>query len=208
MTAKNAFHAGFVLVALALCANAAAQTPEADFTREGPDDLFAAGQYEATLTSGVLFSPFIATYHRPTINYSVTSIQLGYMLSNLRGNHLLRGNLEVIGELFGDAIFTGAGNYISGVTVWGRYNFVQPGWRVVPFFQVGLGLTATDLDRRIVGQVFNFNIEVGVGARYLLSSRWGIDLEYRYQHISNADTGPHNLGINAHGPILGLSYFF
>jgi hypothetical protein len=35
-----------------------------------------------------------------------------------------------------------------------------------------------------------------------------LNLECRYQHISNANTGKHNLGINAIGPLLGVSYFF
>ena len=45
-------------------------------------------------------------------------------------------------------------------------------------------------------------------ARYVLARHWSLDLEYRYQHISNANLAGHNLGINAHGPVLGISYFF
>jgi lipid A 3-O-deacylase len=191
---------------MALCRSQAQSVEHAaaeDFT-----DFFDAGQYEASVNAGALFSPFVATYQRPTINYSVTSIELGYMLSNVKGHSLLRGNFEVLGDLFGDAIFKGDGSFITGVTIWGRYNFVQPGWRFVPFAQAGLGLTTTDIDHKIVGQPFNFNLNLGAGTRYMLSSRWAVELEYRFQHISNANTGAHNLGINAHGPVLGISYFF
>ena len=170
--------------------------------------LFEHGRYEGGLSSGVMFSPFIATHLRPTINYTITAVQFGYMLSNVKGSGCLRGNFELAGEGFGSAIFDGAGSYIAGCTVWGRYNFVPAHSRFVPFGQIGLGLTSTDIDHKIVGQPFNFNIDVGLGTRYFLSEKWALTLEYRYQHISNANSGRHNLGINAHGPLLGVAYLF
>lgn len=176
-----------------------------DATGVGP---FEGLRYEATLTSGLLFSPFLATGGRPTINYTITEVQFGYMLSDVKGDGWSRGNFELVGEGFGSGIFEGDGSFIAGVTVWLRYNFVPPGWRFVPFAQAGLGLTSTDIDHKIVGQPFNFNLELGIGTRYLLSQHWSLNVEYRYQHISNADTGAHNIGINAHGPVLGVSYLF
>ena len=47
-----------------------------------------------------------------------------------------------------------------------------------------------------------------MGVRYFLSKRWALALEYRYQHISNANIGAENVGINAQGPILGVSFLF
>jgi opacity protein-like surface antigen len=172
------------------------------------DDPFTKGRYEASLTGGVLFSPFIANGGRPTINYTISEAQFGYMMDNVRSSGFFRGNYELLGEAFGSAIFEGDGDYIAGMTFWARYNFVQRNWRVVPYVQAGAGLTATDIDRHIVGQAFNFNLNLGIGARYLISERWALILEYRYQHISNADTAKHNLGINANGPILGVSFLF
>jgi len=172
------------------------------------DVLFVKGRYEAALTSGVLFSPFIATDGRPTINYTISEAQFGYMLGDIKGTGFFRGNFELVGEAFGSAIFDGPGDYIVGMTLWGRYNFVQTNWRLIPYIQAGAGLTATDIDRHIVGQAFNFNLDLGIGARYLFSQKWALMLEYRYQHISNANSAQHNLGINASGPILGVAYLF
>jgi opacity protein-like surface antigen len=172
------------------------------------EGLFERATYEAALNSGVLFSPFIATHERPTINYTITEIQFGYMLSGVKGSGVFRGNFELVGEGFGSAIFEGSGSYIAGMTIWMRYNFVSQSWRFIPYFQGGLGLTSTDISREIVGQPFNFNLNLGVGTRYLFSEHWAVSLEYRFQHISNANTGEHNLGINAQGPILGVSYLF
>jgi hypothetical protein len=172
------------------------------------ETLFSRGGFEGALTSGVLFSPFIATGGRPTINYTITEVQVGYMLGDVGAKGFLRGNFELLGEGFASAIFDGPGSFIAGVTFWGRYNFVQPGWRWVPYAQAGMGLTSTDIPHEIVGQPFNFNLELGIGTRYFLSPKWAMQLEFRYQHISNANSGEHNIGINSCGPILGVSYFF
>jgi opacity protein-like surface antigen len=179
-----------------------------------PDDpgqsasLFRDGQYELSLNTGVLFSPFLATGGRPTINYTITEVQLGYMLSEVHGESWHRGNLELVGEVFGSAIFKGSGNYIAGATLWLRYNFVPEKCLVVPYVQGGAGLTTTDIDPGIVGQAFNFNLEIGAGTRVLLNRNWALNLECRFQHVSNANTGRHNLGINSIGPIAGVSYLF
>ena len=172
------------------------------------EELFSRGQMEAAVTSGVLFSPFLADIGRPTINYTITEIQIGYMLADVKSSGLIRGNFEVLGEGFGSAIFHGPGSYIAGATIWGRYNFVQPGWRLVPYIQGGMGLTSTDVATRYVGQPFNFNLNLSIGTRYFVAAKWAVQLEFRYQHISNANTARHNLGINSAGPILGVSYLF
>ncbi len=169
---------------------------------------FQYGRSEVNLSSGVMFSPVIALGHRPTINYTMTEIQYGYMLSDVHGEGFWRGNFELLGELLGNWIFVGEGSYIAGGTLWGRYNFVQPQSRVLPFVQGGLGMVTTDISHKIDGQPFNFNLEIGVGMRYLLDDRWTFNMEFRYQHISNANTGKHNLGVNAFGPIFGVSYLF
>jgi opacity protein-like surface antigen len=171
-------------------------------------DLFASGRYEAAFSSGVLFSPVGTPRNRPVINYTMTGVQLGWMPGGVHGSGLLRGSFEVAGEGFGSAIFEGPGSYVAGVTTWVRYNFVPPRWRFVPYVQGGAGVVSTDIDRGIVGQPFNFNLDLGVGVRYFIAPRWSVNLEYRYQHISNANLGKSNIGINSQGPILGMSYFF
>jgi lipid A 3-O-deacylase len=171
-------------------------------------DLFTSRRYEATMTSGVLFSPFGSPKNRPTINYTITELQLGWMLSPVRGRGWWRGNFELVGEGFGGAIIEGPGSYLAGATVWMRYNFVPEGWRLVPYIQAGAGLTTTDIDRGIVGMPFNFNLNLAAGVRWVFARNCSLNLEYRYQHISNADLGSRNLGINSQGPILGVSYFF
>jgi len=160
------------------------------------------------VNSGVMFSPFVADKNRPVINYTLSEIQVGYMLTDVHSAGLLRGNFEVVGAGFGSAVFDGPGGYVAGCTLWGRYNFVPRASRFVPFLQAGAGLSLTDIDRSLVGQPFNFNLDLGAGLRCFVAEHWALNLEYRYQHLSNANTGRRNVGINSHGPMLGVSYLF
>jgi hypothetical protein len=177
-------------------------------TYDTPGDVFRAGQWEASAGGAVLFSPFAATESRPTHDYALAVIDMGYMCSGVKEWGPFRGNAEVVCEAFGGPVFIGKGNYVAGMTLWLRYNFVQEGWKVVPYCQIGAGAGATDIDKRIVGQTFQFNLDAAIGFRYFLSHDLSVNAEYRYQHLSNANTGPKNVGINAQGALLGVSWFF
>jgi opacity protein-like surface antigen len=172
------------------------------------DHFFHTGRFEATLASGVLFSPALTDASRATVNFTLSEIQLGYMLSEPKGWGWFRGNFEVAAEGFGGAIWDGPGSYVAGGNFWLRYNFLHAKWPVVPFVQLGGGMMATDTDRKLIGQDFNFNIDVGAGFRYFFARNWSVNIEYRYQHISNAKLAENDVGINAHGPMIGISRFF
>ncbi len=198
-----------LLAILSLCATTAgAQSSLNSGVSYDREENFHRGEWELGGGAAVMFSPFGATRNRPTHNYAVGILQAGWMLSDINEWGAARGNFELVGEGFGGGVFVGRGNYVSGFTLWLRYNFIQPGWKWVPYAQIGAGGTATDIDQRIVGQVFQFNLDAAVGTRYFIKPNVSINAEYRYQHISNANIGPNNLGINAQGAMLGASYFF
>ncbi len=171
------------------------------------EENFHSGRFEPAVGGGVLFSPIVAGKGRPVENYAPATVQLGYMVTDLWGEGFPRGNLELAVEGFGAGIFSGTGHYIAGSTLLFRHNFVPHGWRVIPFVELGAGLTSMDIDHRYDGQNFNFNLSAALGARYFIQPRLAVSLEYRYQHISNADLGAHNIGLNAEGPVLSLSWF-
>lgn len=68
----------------------------------------------------------------------------------------------------------------------------------------------TDLAPRIPEQStqFNFVLETGPGARYFLTNTLTVTAGVRYHHISNADLGQRNTGLNAVLADIGLSWFF
>ena len=119
------------LLSLQLC-----RAAEGDMANESADaslfeDHFQRGRYEAAITGGALYSFSGPAVRRSTIDYSYSSLQLGYMLGDIEGDGWCRGNFELAGEAFGSAIFHGDGSYISGGTLWLRYNFVprtRRGW--------------------------------------------------------------------------------
>jgi lipid A 3-O-deacylase len=172
------------------------------------ENTFRKGRFETTLWAGSLFSPVGNPKHRNTLNYALGSFQLGYMLNDPGDGGFFRGNFELAPEAFGAAIHDGRGNYIAGGAVWLRYNFVPHGWRVIPYAQLGAGVELTDADRSLLGQNFNFNLDAAAGLRYFIAPRCTLNLEGRFQHLSNANLARKNVGINAVGPILGVSWFF
>jgi opacity protein-like surface antigen len=175
----------------------------------GLDALFSSGRWEPALISGPLFSPYGSPRARPTLNYITGGAQLGYMLDDARDRkHFFRGNFELVPEGSGAWVFGGEGHYLASGTLWLRYNVVPEHSRWIPYFQAGGGFTLTDANRFLVGENFNFNVDGAFGLRYLIASHWTMSLEYRYQHVSNADLSTHNVGINSQGPVLGVSYFF
>lgn len=155
-----------------------------------------------------MFSPIGANRGRPTLNYVLSGAQLGWMVTDVDHSAWVPGNLEVAGEVIGGAVFKGTGNYLAGGTGWIRYNVVPAHWQLIPYVEGGLGAGATDMDSKLISGRFAFNLNLGVGARYLAGENWSINLEFLYQHISNARLYKNDLGVNAIGPMLSVSYFF
>lgn len=170
------------------------------------EDAFHGGRNELSLNTGVMFSPFISTAHRPTVDYVFGAVQYGFMLNDVAGSGPLRGNFELAPEAFGAGIYENTGHYIAGGTLYLRYNFVPRASRIVPYFQVGGGWTFMDIDHRYDGKNFNFNVDGSAGLRYFIKPRVSLNLEYRFQHISNANLWEHNIGLNSQGPVLGISW--
>lgn len=55
---------------------------------------------------------------------------------------------------------------------------------------------------------FNFLLTAGAGFYYYLNSKMAVNLGWRFRHISNAGLRRPNQGINLHGGVIGLSFFF
>ncbi len=110
-------------------------------------------------------------------------------------------------------IVSGPENRYAGVMVGPRYNFVQPGWKIIPYLSGGVGLGFADSapQRGGLGQDFNFSFEASAGARYNFCDDWFARLGVEYKHISNAGmsepTNP-NHPIDALGPQLSVGYVF
>ncbi len=111
-----------------------------------------------------------------------------------------------------DAITLGPEDRYAGILVGPRYNFVQPGWKIIPYVEgtVGVGFATSRPQLGGLGQDFNFSFEVGAGAKYQINCDWSVRLGVQYQHMSNAGLSSpiKNNPIDACGPVLSLGYSF
>ena len=181
------------------------------------DARFERNHFELSIVTGALFSPedlgkglFPRT--RTNFDYTQSELRLGLMLNSPWEAGLLRGNFEALIGLGGGAVIHGPGTALANGDLFIRYNFIQPHAFLVPYWQFGMGLVASDVARdhsqRLIGGTVEFVLQTGVGFRFLLNSQWSLDLEGVYQHISNADTADRNVGVNAFGGLAGTTYSF
>ena len=96
--------------------------------------------------------------------------------------------------------------YGVGVTPKVVYTFTSFG-PLKPYIEGGGGPLWTNFDGRIPeqGSDFNFLVWGGAGASYELTARWALNAGVRFSHISNADTGSPNGGVNYLLPFIGVS---
>jgi lipid A 3-O-deacylase len=122
-----------------------------------------------------------------------------------------RGYNQFSLTLMAEPIVRGIENHYFAVNFGGRYNFVRPNSRIIPYFSGGLGLGWIDSHpdmRGSQGQDFTFNILTGAGFSYEMDSHWKIDIGAQYQHLSNGGQTDPNPSLNLIGPQIGASYSF
>src|SRR5450432_1199357 len=129
-----------------------------DASKESPAacSSFAKGTTEFQAEAGAFFSFSTSKAHRGVIDYQLEVLRLGRMLNDPHFTGFSRGNSELLLEAFGGPVYHGPGNLLVGGALDYRYNFVQPGSKFVPFFQVGAGGLYNDIYRyqqqRLVGE--------------------------------------------------------
>ena len=80
--------------------------------------------------------------------------------------------------------------------------------KIRPVIRTGAGMLFTSRKVPPGEKHFNYTLFVGAGLELAVSKRQAIQVDYRLHHISNADTGPMNPGINLHTLLLGLAWGF
>ncbi|MBX7158408.1 MAG: acyloxyacyl hydrolase [Verrucomicrobiia bacterium] len=179
--------------------------------RKAPRDTrWDQGNWEFSFVTGPFFGPATGG-ERDRISYYANSLRAAYNLTDILGSNdaWYRGNVQLVGELFIAEIFNtvGGGSIVVGPNVLARYNFVQPGWKIVPFVQAGPGLVYTDTDNNAIGSHYCFQLNGGAGLRYLINDDWAVSVEGDWHHMSNAGFAKSNLGADDLGGQVGVSYF-
>ena len=134
--------------------------------------------------------------------------QLGQVLTEEWGSGLLAGNVELLIEPMAAHYYEPFSASAFGGSLVLKYNFLSFG-RWMPFWDGGAGMLWTDLAPRIPEQStqFNFILQTGPGVSYFVSENWAITAGLRFHHISNANIGDRNTGLNAWLFNLGVSFF-
>jgi len=134
--------------------------------------------------------------------------RIGVVLTEPMGRRWWEGNVELLVEpVFARFInpFAAEGAGASFVL---KYNFLSFG-RWMPFWDAGAGIFWTNLAPRIPEQStqFEFSLETGPGVHYFVTDQITWTMGVRLHHISNANLGDRNTGINGVLPYIGLSVF-
>lgn len=98
--------------------------------------------------------------------------------------------------------------YGAGVSPLGlKLNFGQESW-IKPFLAASVGFFYFQEDVPVPrSSRFNFTPEVGLGVQLFVNPKWAATLGYKLHHMSNANTGRSNPGVDSHVFYAGLSFF-
>ena len=156
---------------------------------------------------------------QPNQSYTVVPISLtaSLKLDDVSLDNFLGGYLRGYSEFFFsgqyEQIVHGPENHYEGIMVGPRYNFVQPGWKIIPYVEGGVGIGFADSNpaQGGLGQDFNFSFEAGAGAKYNFTDDFFARLGVEYQHVSNAGLSEPqfpNHPIDELGPKISFGYSF
>ncbi len=155
-----------------------------------------------------------------TVDYTLIpmNLSLRWHLYDICGPSILRGNTDFTFTGSYSAIVQGPESYYAALILGLRYNFIQPNWKLVPYFDVtgGAGLTDAQqpyqkrhhLPQSGQGQDLTFIFTIGAGLRYNFNPSWSVSLGAQFLHISNGGLSTpqyYNHGINVVGPVVGLN---
>jgi opacity protein-like surface antigen len=206
---------GILAACLALTAPCA--VAGTDMKEMTPPSVGSEKDWTLELGSGVTFSNVRSG--QPNQAYTIVPIELtaSLKLDDVGLDHYLGGVVRGYSEFFFagqyEQIVRGPENHYEGLMVGPRYNFVQPGWKVIPYVEGGVGFGFADSNPAGggLGQDFNFSFEVGAGAKYNFCDNFFARLGVEYQHVSNAglsEPAEPNHPIDAIGPKLSFGYSF
>ena len=122
-------------------------------------------------------------------------------------DHFWYGALELGLEPLYQHYTTPKQAFWAGLTAVGRYHFLGLG-RFVPYVEVGGAAGGTDLEIPEIKSTFAFLLFGGLGASVFVSDKTALYLGYRYQHVSNGNTGQPNRGFEANVVVGGVSFYF
>lgn len=199
--AKNAAVSTALLAMLLISRNPAAAAPQT-FSP------FPAGTWENTflLGYGITHRGFGET--RTEVQTVDFIPRIGYFHSGELGAGWYRGQFEHVLELPLHLAVDPKVRIMTGGNLLARWNFtgvLDKGY--LPYVFAGGGVLYVDLGLPTMGSRLNYTYGGGTGVHYLLRKDLSVSGEYRYHHISNANTAQPNEPLNSSKFLLGITLF-
>ncbi len=178
--------------------------------------------------SYIVFVVFLMTELLPKRSFALDGIEFftGFSQSKLRekGNYrmiplMVDFNFDIKPEKFSrifqfqiepfiSPVYEPNPNVEVGVAGLIKVGILPKDYAIQPYFKIGVGLDY--MTQRVVEESTQLNfIEYGVvGVSYALTKNTSLAIEGRFRHLSNADLGDKNLGINSTFILAGIGYRF
>lgn len=118
------------------------------------------------------------------------------------------GLQQFIIEPFASYAFNSPVNVEIGNNFALKIGLFPQGWAFQPYIKGGAGLMYMTRHFRQQSTQLNFTEFIGGGMHYFLAKNTALTIEYRYRHLSNADSKRPNTGIGTGMGVCGISYFF
>lgn len=129
----------------------------------------------------------------------------GYFLSDELGRgSWYQGRHELLMEVPFHLAVDQGGRSMAGGYLLGSWKFTSLG-DLAPYVFAGGGVLFVDLGLPSMGSRLDFSYQGGSGLQYLIRKDLALTAEYRYHHISNADTASPNEPLNSSKFLLGIS---
>lgn len=172
-------------------------------------NIINAGSIELGIQTGY-WQAFTGVGNASSSNRSAVFVlpQIGLVVTDKIEAGYFSGAIEVLAEPVGAHFYEPFSASLAGFSIVGRYNFLAFG-RWMPYWDFGMGVSWTDLAPRIPEQStpFEFLLETGPGLQYFITQEFAVTGALRLHHISNANIGSRNTGINAVLGLIGVSYY-
>lgn len=141
-------------------------------------------------------------------DYKFATGMLGarYRFTDVGGPWFLRGSAQLCGDIVGTHLISGPETYFIGMAIGMHYDFIQPGWQIVPYMDFRGGPGNIDASLKYQGQQndLEFTYLWGVGLRYDLNSSMSLSAGALDQHLSDGWIVKKNYSVDS----LGVSFRF
>jgi len=174
---------------------------------EAADNAFfreASREYTFLTGYGITHRGFGAT--RSQVQTFDSIFRYGHFLADEQGAGWYRGRHELLLELPLHLAVDRDDRLMTGGYILGSWKFTARR-DLIPYLFAGGGILYVDLGLPSMGSRLDFSYQGGAGIQYFLGRKTAFSLEYRYHHVSNANTAAPNEPLNASKILLGLSVF-